>query len=493
MPESTVRNPILLSQADANALLIKHRKSIDYIIDIPNKFKQPTPEEVRIAQQAQMDAMAQLGLDPQAMMLRYEEFRKKDAELRKQDEVAARNTRFMGGIAFIATAIGTFLLRNKFIKDNKLIQGFFVGISSVFSWFVVRGLTWKIFGGNKVRKESNEFILSVRTAFERDVAQAIEEAETIRGKLKGPAGEVAINLGIMTPEQRDHALEIQSRFVALFDAQQPQNIDSGWERNPNAKALLDSKNGEEWKNFAEKNNISEANMRAAREIVINGQGKIMPKGSAPTMINIAVALGYTTSAVKDAILTAQAAEGVLQSVSTIQGEPLTTIIANPRWQIIGKDPGESAELQGAQAVHYLGAILGAASRQLAATATSDVKNKMSQAEDALEILSIASLQSAAITLHENHAEDAASQVGRIASYVAINKQKSADMSVEKLDRALEVLKVGLEAGRIHLGQIMEWPDMQVQEKLKLARNTLIPFVESPQQMSSQEVAGARGR
>ena len=141
----------------------------------------------------------------------------------------------------------------------------------------------------------------------------------ILDKLNKTIGEITVESGALTPEQRNQALEVQARALAIYNAAPDQTETAAFlKKRETLPALSDDT---KWDAISKERGVNAAALDAARATVQAGSG--VPQ-AVPPLGQTANDLGFISQEVKNALLEAQAgarAHGLLDGNKTLQAFP----------------------------------------------------------------------------------------------------------------------------------------------------------------------------
>jgi hypothetical protein len=458
MPDTAPNTPNP-TPVDIATLVAKHRTEIDRI--------------KALSGDAQTTALAQYGFNTESMRAMAAALEPKAMELQQEATRAAKKTIFSGIATFLIAALTTFFTRKK-VADRTLTRFLYVTLTSAASWIAGTWIGSRIFG-KKVQEKSKAFGVEAQGVFDQTLALAIEntqqaaaaqtpDVQNVRAIIGKTIGQAAVELGIFSDEQRGRILEIKARFLALANAGQRLESGHGWDVLDDAK----------WQQAASAKGIGEEQLNVARKAV--NEYKPSTKEQTPGFGDIAVALGFVSPDIKNILLTAQAAERTLQLTAPAGNTPsnsVADIVKDPRWQRIG-GAGDAPYMQSAQAINYLGAMLNAADKE--AGIPENMKDKINNARSALGTLSVAAFEAASAKLAAMPDEKTpALRLDTVAKDAAAKTGKGPGISREEAQRAVDILKAGLEtAGQYITQKGAPWPTAEIDAKLTLARKGFEP-------------------
>jgi hypothetical protein len=150
-----------ISEQGMKDLIAKHRKQIDAVLGLDA--------------QAQMQAVAALGIDPIGLEKHYNNLEVKNSELQRLDDAANKKTAVTGWISFAGGLVGAFAIRKR-VSESKLVQGFTTGLSGLAAGLAGTFVGSRVFAG-RIRDESRQLALEARGALERELAVTFENRE----------------------------------------------------------------------------------------------------------------------------------------------------------------------------------------------------------------------------------------------------------------------------------------------------------------------------
>lgn len=170
-PSTTMPAPPPDPDQEMKDLIAKHRKQIDAVLVLDSR--------------AQMQAVAQLGIDPVALEKHYSNLVEKNDQLVREDDVANRKTAITGLISTAAGLAVAFAFR-KNIAESVLVQGFTVGLSGLAAGLGGTFVGSRLFSG-RIRDEGKQLAIEARGALERELAVAFENRERDKERDSAPA------------------------------------------------------------------------------------------------------------------------------------------------------------------------------------------------------------------------------------------------------------------------------------------------------------------
>lgn len=272
----------------------------------------------------------------------------------------------------------------------------------------------------------------------------VTETQATREKLGDYLGQVAINFGLLTEENRERALEIQARFAALVELGK---ID-------NATTLTAVSDDAQWVPLATERGVQIPRLNEIRAAVHTGQG--VPAG-VPATGDIAAAMGFIAAEDKNALLSAQAAERSLKAIegartieTTAAPAPearLLEVVQAKKWKNIGNDK-DPAYLKTAQEANFKAETMAALLAVAPEAASSPIVQKGLEALEDLSTISYHNAANVLLGAPNQPANDPRTQAANALRGVVDNQLASP----EKTMRHMRDVDGALSSLTVYLGQ-----------------------------------------